>query len=142
MGNKEFNYTYKAPTEEERREIESIKRQYEEPKTEEGKLERLRKLNNYVNGQATALALVSGILGLLIFGLGLTMVLEWSLLIWGIVVMVVGIPPMVVAYPLYNKILKRNKERYGKEILRLSEELLSEGINWCPFLLQSFNKTI
>ncbi|MBO5440262.1 MAG: hypothetical protein J6A53_06365 [Clostridia bacterium] len=129
MGNKEFNYTYKAPTEEERREIESIKRQYEEPKTEEGKLERLRKLNNYVNGQATALALVSGILGLLIFGLGLTMVLEWSLLIWGIVVMVVGIPPMVVAYPLYNKILKRNKERYGKEILRLSEELLSEGIN-------------
>ena len=129
MGNKEFNYTYKAPTEEERREIESIKRQYEEPKAEEGKLERLRKLNNYVNGQATALALVSGILGLLIFGLGLTMVLEWSLLIWGIVVMVVGIPPMVVAYPLYNKILKRNKERYGKEILRLSEELLSEGIN-------------
>ena len=129
MGNKEFNYTYKAPTEEERREIESIKRQYEEPKTEEGKLERLRKLNNYVNGQATALALVSGVLGLLIFGLGLTMVLEWSLLIWGIVVMVVGIPPMVVAYPLYNKILKRNKERYGKEILRLSEELLSEGIN-------------
>ncbi|MBO5356458.1 MAG: hypothetical protein J6A95_01700 [Clostridia bacterium] len=129
MRNKEFNYTYKAPTEEERREIESIKRQYEEPKAEEGKLERLRKLNNYVNGQATALALVSGVLGLLIFGLGLTMVLEWSLLIWGIVVMVVGIPPMVVAYPLYNKILKRNKERYGKEILRLSEELLSEGIN-------------
>ncbi len=129
MGNKEFNYTYKAPTEEERREIESIKRQYEEPKTQEGKLERLRKLNNYVNGQAIALALVAGILGLLIFGLGLTMVLEWSLLIWGIVVMVVGVPPMVVAYPLYNKILKRNKERYGKEILRLSEELLSEGIN-------------
>ena len=129
MGTKEFNYTYKAPTEEERREIESIKRQYEEPKTEEGKLERLRKLNNYVNGQATALALVAGILGLLIFGLGLTMVLEWSLLIWGIVVMAVGVPPMAVAYPLYNKILKRNKERYGKEILRLSEELLSEGIN-------------
>lgn len=129
MGNKEFNYTYKAPTEEERREIESIKRQYEEPKTEEGKLEKLRKLNNYVNGLATALSLVAGVLGLLIFGLGLTMVLEWSLLVWGIVVMVVGIPPMVVAYPLYNKILKRNKERYGKEILRLSEELLSEGIN-------------
>lgn len=39
MDNKQFNYTYKAPTEEERREIESIKRQYEEPKTEEGKLE-------------------------------------------------------------------------------------------------------
>lgn len=81
MENKQFNYTYKAPTEAERREIESIKRQYEEPKTEEGKLEKLRKLNNYVNGLATALSLVAGVLGLLIFGLGLAMVLEWSLLI-------------------------------------------------------------
>lgn len=129
MENKQFNYTYRAPTEEERREIESIKRQYEAPKTEEGKLERLRKLNNYVNGLATAVSLVVGVIGLLIFGLGLAMVLEWSLLIWGILVMVVGIPPIAIAYPLYNKILKRNKEKYGKEILQLSEELLNEGIN-------------
>ena len=129
MENKQFNYTYRAPTEEERREIESIKRQYEAPKTEEGKLERLRKLNNYVNGLATAVSLVVGVIGLLIFGLGLAMVLEWSLLIWGILVMVVGIPPIAIAYPLYNKILKRNKEKYGQEILQLSEELLNEGIN-------------
>ena len=129
MENKQFNYTYRAPTEEKRREIESIKRQYEAPKTEEGKLERLRKLNNYVNGLATAVSLVFGVIGLLIFGLGLAMVLEWSLLIWGILVMVVGIPPIAIAYPLYNKILKRNKEKYGKEILQLSEELLNEGIN-------------
>ena len=127
MENKQFNYTYKAPTEEERREIESIKRQYEEPKTEEGKLERLRRLNNYVNGLATALSLVAGVLGILIFGLGLTMVLEWSLLVGGIAVMIVGIPPMAIAYPLYNKVLKRNKKKYGNEILRLSEELLNEN---------------
>lgn len=143
MENKQFNYTYKAPTEEERREIESIKRQYEEPKTEEGKLEKLRKLNNYVNGLATALSLVAGVLGLLIFGLGLTMILEWSLLVGGIIVMIVGVPPMAIAYPLYNKILKRNKEKYGNEILRLSEELLNEGINWCPlFFYKTLTKQI
>jgi len=127
MENKQFNYTYKAPTEAERREIESIRRQYEEPKTEEGKLERLRRLNNYVNGLATALSLASGVLGLLIFGLGLAMILEWGLLIGGIIVMIVGVPPISIAYPLYNKILTRNKEKYGKEILRLSEELLNQN---------------
>ena len=126
MENKQFNYTYKAPTEEERREIESIKRQYEEPKTEEGKLEKLRRLNNFVNGSATAISLIVGIIGTLVFGLGLTMILEWSKLIGGIIVMIIGIPPIAIAYPLYNKILKRNKEKYGKEIIRLSEELLNQ----------------
>ena len=126
MENKQFNYTYKAPTEEERREIESIKRQYEEPKTEEGKLEKLRRLNNFVNGSATAISLIVGIIGTLVFGLGLTMALEWSKLIGGIIVMIIGIPPIAIAYPLYNKILKRNKEKYGKEIIRLSEELLNQ----------------
>ena len=126
MENKQFNYTYKAPTEEERREIESIKRQYEEPKTEEGKLEKLRRLNNFVNGSATAISLIVGIIGTLAFGLGLTMVLEWSKLIGGIIVMIIGIPLVAIAYPLYNKILKRNKEKYGKEIIKLSEELLNQ----------------
>ena len=126
MENKQFNYTYKAPTEEERREIESIKRQYEEPKTEEGKLEKLRRLNNFVNGSATAISFIVGIIGTLVFGLGLTMVLEWSKLIGGIIVMIIGIPPVAIAYPLYNKILKRNKEKYGKEIIKLSEELLNQ----------------
>ena len=126
MENKQFNYTYKAPTEEERRKIESIKRQYEEPKTEEGKLEKLRRLNNFVNGSATAISLIVGIIGTLVFGLGLTMVLEWSKLIGGIIVMIIGIPPVAIAYPLYNKILKRNKEKYGKEIIKLSEELLNQ----------------
>jgi len=128
MENKQFNYTYKAPTEQERKEIEAIKRQYEEPKSEEGKLERLRKLNNYVNGLATALSLIAGIGGILIFGLGLAMVLEWGLIVWGIIVMVVGIPPVIIAYPVYNKLIKRGKEKYGKEIIKLSDELLNESI--------------
>lgn len=128
MENKQFNYTYKAPTEQERKEIEAIKRQYEAPKSEEGKLERLRRLNNYVNGLATALSLIAGIGGILIFGLGLAMVLEWGLIVWGIIVMVVGIPPVIIAYPVYNKLIKRGKEKYGKEIIKLSDELLNESI--------------
>ena len=127
MGNKEFKYTYEAPTEAQRREIASIKRQYEEPIETVGKLERLRKLHAFVNGSAQAISLVFGILGCLVFGLGLTMILEWKLIIWGVVVAIIGFFPMVIAYPINNYVLRRNKAKYGDEIMRLSEELLHES---------------
>ena len=79
-----FEYTYSAPSEAERREIESIRRQYEEhPRSAESKLERLRKLDAYVKNSATCVALILGVVGLLIFGLGMAMVLEWALPVWG-----------------------------------------------------------
>ena len=125
--NNKFEYNYSAPTEEERREIASIRRQYEDrSNSPEGKLERLRRLDAYVNNMATAVSLVAGVIGLLIFGLGLAMVLEWGLYFWGVLVAAVGLPPMAAAYPLYRKMLAQNKKKYGEEILRLSEELLGK----------------
>lgn len=123
--NKKFEYTYSAPTEQERREIESIRRQYADPMTTmEGKLERLRKLDAYVKNSAMCWGLCLGVIGLLIFGLGLAMVLQWSLYVWGVLVAVVGVVPIALAYPAYCYMLKRGKAKYGEEILRLSEELL------------------
>ena len=53
-----FEYTYSMPTEAERKEIASIRRQYEDaPKTTDGKLERVRKLDARVKNGATALSL-------------------------------------------------------------------------------------
>lgn len=43
-----FDYTYSAPTESERREIESIKKLYSPPQEKENKLEDLCRLNNRV----------------------------------------------------------------------------------------------
>lgn len=123
----QFNYTYLAPSDAERKEIESIKSQYQPPKTEEGKLQRLRRLNAYVNNSATCIALVLGIIGVLIFGTGLALVLEWGLIIEGALVAITGTPAIALAYPVYKWVLKRNKEKHGPEILRLSEELLNEG---------------
>ncbi|MBQ8342351.1 MAG: hypothetical protein IJY22_08290 [Clostridia bacterium] len=123
--NKKFEYTYSAPTEQERREIESIRRQYLDPMaTAEGKLERLRRLDAYVANSATCWSLVVGVIGLLVFGLGMAMVLHWALYLWGILVAAVGVAPIACAYPLYRWMLRRNKAKYGEEILRLSEELL------------------
>ena len=125
--NNQFNFKYTAPTEEERKEIDSIRRQYAPQEHVESKIERLRRLDSLVKNTATVWALVLGVMGTLIFGLGLTMILEWSIWLWGIVLMVIGSVPMAIAYPVYNVVLKKYKKRYGDEILRLSEELLNES---------------
>ncbi len=123
----QFNFRYTAPTEEERKEIDSIRRQYAPQEQTETKLERLRRLNSLVKNTALIWSLCLGIVGCLLFGLGLTMVLEWDILVWGILLMVVGALPMAIAYPVYKRVLQTYKNRYGDEILRLSEDLLNEN---------------
>ena len=123
----QFNFKYTAPSQEERKEIDSIRRQYAPQEKTETKLERLRRLDSLVKNTAIIWSLVLGVFGCLIFGLGLTMVLEWNILLWGIALMVIGSVPMAIAFPVYNKLLKKGKAKYGDEILRLSEELLNEN---------------
>lgn len=125
MSDKKFRYTYTAPTEEERREIESIRAAYRKDVRSE-KLERLRRLNARVKNVAMSVALTLGVLGLLVFGLGMTMILEWSILAGGVAVSAAGVLPMAAAAPAYNFVLRRGKEKYGEEIVRLSEELLGD----------------
>lgn len=134
--NSKYTYKYSAPTEEERKEIADIKRQYE-PKSidksrgEKKGIERLRYLNALVKNAAQAVSLTLGISGCLIFGLGLTMVLEWGarglwIIVGGVIVGVVGIALMIASYPIYKVVLARGKKKHGAEILRLSAELLGE----------------
>ncbi len=125
-----FSYTYSAPTEEERREIDSIRQRYvKQERNEESKLEILRKLDGKVRNPATIIALVFGIVGLLTFGLGLASVLEWNLWTEGIVLMIVGFIPVALAYPIHGLILARNRKKYGDEIIKLTEELLMDETN-------------
>lgn len=126
MNDNKFSYTYSAPTQEERREIEDIKRQYDGSKQEKDNITKLRELHARVNRPPLILAIVLSVIGVLIFGTGLTLILEWNALVWGIVVMIIGCVPMVLAYPLKQLLLKRNKQKYGGEIVKLSDELLNE----------------
>lgn len=123
--NNKFEYVYVAPSEAERKEILSIKQNYEPKKVKaDTKLERLRKLDGKVNNTAMACSISLGIVGLLIFGTGLTMILEWNILAFGILVSLIGILPMALAYPIHNLLLKIGKKKYGAEIIKLSTELL------------------
>lgn len=125
MDNGKFTYNYTAPTQKERREIEEIRRRYSDPGR--GKLERLRALDSKVKRAPMALGVTLGVIGTLIFGLGLTMVLEWRILWWGIAVMLVGCVPIAFAHYAYSSLSRRNKKKYAAEILKLSEELLDGG---------------
>lgn len=121
--NEPFRYTYSAPSERERREIEEIRRAYR-PQADEDKLKRLRRLNARVKNVAMCVSLSLGAGGLLLFGLGLTLTLAWGNYAAGIFVALLGVFPMAAANPVHRLLLKRGKAKYGEEILRLSEELL------------------
>ena len=129
MSDNKFNYTYSAPTEQERREIDSIRRQYEPQSDKEAKLQKLRVLNSRVQSIPQIVSLCIGILGLLIFGLGLSMILVWNLYVLGIIIVTLSLPIMIIAYPVYNFVLSEYKTKYGDEILKLSDELLNEKQN-------------
>ena len=125
MENKDkFTYTYSAPTEAERREIESIRRQYKPEEKTQSKVERLRKLHSKVVSRANVCSIALGIVGILIFGTGFSLVLEFDQLILGIIIAAVGIVPLVLAFPVYRAAMKAGQKKYGEEILRLSDELL------------------
>lgn len=124
--NNEFNYTYSAPSEQERREIDNIRRQYQPMSKKEAGLLRLRQLDNRTRNIPLIISLCVGSLGALIFGFGLSLILVWNMLALGIVIMILGAPFIALAYPLHNLFLSKYKEKHRDEILRISDTLLNE----------------
>lgn len=122
-----FTYTYSAQQKEE---VQNIRKKYLPP--EEDKMERLRKLHHSATQKAQALALVLGVVGALIMGTGMSLVMTDigavvglnNALIPGILIGVIGMIPVALAYPIYNRVLKKERQRIAPEILRLSDELM------------------
>lgn len=128
MENKEntFQYTYSAK---EQTEVEAIRKKYLPP--EENKMEQLRKLDNSATQKAQALSIAVGVIGALIMGTGMSLCmtklsgfLGGTAMFIGIPVGVVGMVLVALAYPIYNRVLKKQRQRIAPEILRLTEELM------------------
>lgn len=124
MNGDKFHYTYTAPNERERREIESIRRQYAKKGEEDG-LARLRKLNRRATRPPLAAAIALGTVGALVFGLGMAMAVEWNMIASGSAVGAVGLALAASAYPLYKLMLNRNRRKFGRQIVELSDGLLN-----------------
>ena len=122
MENKEtFKYTYSAKEQEE---IKRIRKKYAVP--EEDKMEQLRRLDAGVTQKGTTAALIVGVLGTLLLGIGMCCCLVWqsTWFIPGTVIGLIGIAVLAAAYPLYNRVTRKERERIAPEILRLTDELM------------------
>ena len=119
--NATFQYTYSAREQEE---IKSIRSKYL-PK-EENKMELLRRLDSQVTQKATMYSMIVGIIGTLILGIGMCCCMIWadSVFVLGIIVGVIGMGILALAYPLYNRTIKTERERIAPEVLRLTEDLM------------------
>lgn len=121
MSNENFKYTYSAK---EQDEIKKIREKYL-PKQED-KMEQLRRLDRNATDKGTMKAIIVGVVGTLLLGLGMSCTLVWQG-IWfipGIIVGVIGIGIMSVAYPLYNYVVKKERQKIAPEVIRLTDELL------------------
>lgn len=128
--NQKYEYTYTAPTEAERKTTEEIRRRYQPRKHTETSFARLQKLDQKVRSIPMMIGLTLGIIGTLIFGGGMAIVLEKlcaHYLLVGVALSAVGLLPISFAYPAYCKAAKKCKDKYGAEILKLSDEILNEN---------------
>ena len=126
MENNAFEYTYSAQRQ---KEVEEIRKAYL-PK-EEDKMEQLRRLHAIPTQKAQAISLAIGIIGALILGTGMSLCmtelsgfLGGTAMFIGIPVGLVGIVLVALAYPIYNRTLKKEREKISSEILKLTEQLL------------------
>lgn len=124
-----FHYTYSAK---EQQEIQNIRKKYAAP--EENKMERLRRLDAGVTQKATMASLIPGVIGIMLLGLGMSLVMsdlsgklglnQSMAMLAGIIIGVTGIVLVGIACPLYYHVLKKERAKAAPEILRLTEELL------------------
>lgn len=128
MDNNSFEYTYSAQRQ---KEVEEIRKQY--LPEEEDKLEKLRRLHAIPTQKAQAASLAVGIIGALILGTGMSLCMTELGAALGILALPLGIPVglaglimVALAYPLYIRILRKERTKIAPEILRLTDELMTK----------------
>ena len=126
MENNSFEYTYSAQRQQE---VEEIRKAYL-PK-EEDKMEQLRQLHSIPTQKAQSASIAVGVIGALILGTGMSLcmtelgaTLGNLAMIMGVIIGLAGIILVALAYPIYNRTLKKERERIASEILRMTDELL------------------
>ena len=118
-----FRYSYSAKQNEE---VQAIRNKYiAQP---ESKLDELKRLDQCVHNAGMAQSLAIGILGCLVFGLGMCLAMKviGQSVALGAFIGVWGVAAMIAAYPVYRTIFKKAKAKYQPRILELAAELCGE----------------
>ncbi len=120
--NKEtFHYTYSAKQQDE---IKRIRDKY--ILKEEDKMEQLRKLDKSATKPGAVVALLVGVAGALVLGVGMCCTMLWAerMFVPGIVIGLIGVMGIIAAYPLYTYITKNQREKLAPAIRKLTDELM------------------
>ncbi|WP_291531134.1 hypothetical protein [Bifidobacterium sp. UBA4282] len=115
-----FNYTYSAKQQEE---IDAIRSRY--LSRDEDAMERLRRLDRGTTRRGTIISLTLGVAGFLLLGVGMCCTMVWAGM-WfvpGVIVGVIGIAAVAATYPVYLRLVARDRAKVAPEILRLADEL-------------------
>ncbi len=117
-----FEYTYSAKQQEE---VERIRKKYAPAPEAQDKMMLLRKLDAQTTQKATVISLVVGIVSTLILGLGMSCTMVWTdkMFIPGLLIGLIGIAGVIAAYPLYHRVVMKEREKISPQIMRLVEEL-------------------
>ena len=118
-----FSYQYSAK---QNREVEHIRRKY--LPQEENKMETLRKLDARVQMAGTIPSLCIGVVGALVFGLGMCLAMQvigtgTAMMALGIVIGIIGFAGCGINYPIYKKLLEKGKAKYAFEIVELARQI-------------------
>ena len=108
--------------------IERIRASYVEKETT--KFDELKQLDKKVKRPAQIFAYTYGSLSSLVLGTGMSLamtqlgdLLEYGMAV-GVGVGIVGMILVALAHPLYNRVLRKERERIAPQILQLTDELL------------------
>ena len=115
-----FQFRYSAKQQEE---IQRIRAKY--IPRQEDKMEQLRRLDQSATRKGSIVSLVIGVLGCLLLGVGMCCTMVWTQdwFIPGIVIGLLGILSVCLAYPLYIRITRKERQKLAPQILKLTEEL-------------------
>ena len=117
-----FVLTYSAKQQEE---VERIRNKYIEK--EEDKMAKLIRLDKQAERPGTIASIAVGVAGMLILGAGMCCTLVWNssmeIFVAGIVIGIIGMVISGVAYPIYQKITKKERDKIAEQIIALSNEL-------------------
>ena len=110
--------------------IQKIRTQYTEK--EHTELNKLKALDKKVRRPANVFAYIFGSISAIIMGIGMSLVMTdigemlgtVPAMIIGISAGIVGIVLVCLAYPIYNRTLKKEREKIAPEIIRLTDELM------------------
>jgi hypothetical protein len=120
--NNTFSYTYSAKQNEE---VKKIRQKY--LPREKNKMEQLRMLDKSAEKPGTIVSLIIGVIGVLLFGVGLTCTLELTdYFTVGVIVGAIGVISISLTYPIYSFITKKQRDKLAPQIIKLSDELIRQ----------------